>query len=150
MKRQEKYPDTETFHWHNENPKNKITGDCVLRAIATATGLSWDEVLDGLCEVAKKYKYSIGDDKCYGRFLKELGWSKQKQPRKDDNTKYTGEEFCYQLQEDPWIFTGKESVGHTPIVAHIGGNHVVCIKDRRVWDIWDSTDGCIGNYWVKD
>ena len=34
-------------------------------------------------------------------------------------------------------------------VANIGGNHTVCIKNGKVHDTWDSTDGCIGNYWVK-
>lgn len=36
MKRQEKYPETRTFHFHNANPKNRITGDCVTRALCTA------------------------------------------------------------------------------------------------------------------
>lgn len=32
MKRQDKFPDTTTFHYHNANPHNRITGDCVTRA----------------------------------------------------------------------------------------------------------------------
>lgn len=31
-------PETSTFHFHNENPKGRRTGDCVIRAIARATG----------------------------------------------------------------------------------------------------------------
>ena len=58
-----------------------------------------------------------------------------KQPRKSDNTKYIGKEFCK-------MFKGT-------CVANIGGHHIVCIKDGKVHDIWDSTDGCIGNYWIK-
>ena len=34
-------------------------------------------------------------------------------------------------------------------VANLGGNHTVCIKDGKVLDIWDSSGGCIGNYWIK-
>ena len=59
-----------------------------------------------------------------------------KQPRKANNKKYTGKEFCKKHNET--------------CVANIGGHHVVCIKNGKVHDIWDSTDGCIGNYWVKE
>ena len=75
------------------------------------------------------------DAACYGKYLEGLGWSKQKQPRKPDGKKYTGSEFV-------GFFKGTA-------VANIGGGHVTCIKDGKVWDTWDCTDGCIGNYWYK-
>ena len=56
--RQEKYPDTETFHYYNCNPKNKIASDCVVRAIATATGISWEDTLQALTDLSKKTKES--------------------------------------------------------------------------------------------
>ena len=34
------------------------------------------------------------------KYLDQLGWTKHKQPRKDDNTKYTGKEFCQILNRD--------------------------------------------------
>ena len=74
--------------------------------------------------------------KCIDKYLTSKGCIKMKQPRKSDNTKYTGKEFYK-------IFNGV-------CVANIGGNHVVCIKNGKVHDTWDSTDGCIGNYWVKE
>lgn len=149
MKREQRYPNTEYFHFHNANPKGRICGDCVVRAIAAATGKSWDEVFDGLSTVAKKQKLMTNDVKCYEKYLESLGWKKQKQPRKDDNTKYRGWEFCRSLQEDPWRWTGMEGPGHPPIVAYIGTHHIVCIKDGKVWDHWNSTRGCIGNYYFK-
>ena len=30
--------ETATFHFHNENPKGRRTGDCVIRAIGKASG----------------------------------------------------------------------------------------------------------------
>lgn len=83
----------------------------------------------------------------YDKYLQSKGWIKHKQPRKADNTKYTGKEFCRVLNKD--IFAVGQSV-----VANIGGGHMVCIKENgttfKVHDIWDSTDGCIGNYWTKE
>jgi hypothetical protein len=89
-----------------------------------------------------------GYDQCTNQgldiLLKQYGWVKHKQPRKSDNTKYTGEEWCKLLQKDPWVV-----IGGRRVVANIGGHHMVAIVDGKVWDTWDSTDGCIGNYWTK-
>lgn len=134
--------DTEYFRFHNANPKGHRAGDCVYRAIATSTGKTWDEVLDGLVEVAHKYKYPVDVPECYGRYLESLGYSKMKQPRKPDNTKYTGEEFCKYLIRNR-LYSGYD------IVAHIGGHHIVAIDRAQVVDTWNSTDGTIGNYWIR-
>lgn len=147
MTSQQKYPDTDVFHFHNENPKGRYTGDCFIRAIARATGKTWDEVLDGLYATSKRTKYSIASKECYGRYLEGLGWVKHKQPRKSDGTKYTGTEFCRQLKRYDCELEGDFPIDR--IVAHIGGHHIVAIVEGQVNDIWDCTDGCIGNFWTK-
>ena len=48
--------DTKWFKFHNANPKNRRSGDCVIRAISTATGKSWEEVLTDLCKLALQEK----------------------------------------------------------------------------------------------
>lgn len=138
MKRQEKYQDTSTFHYYNANPKNKIGGDCVIRAICTALNQSWEQTVRELTEVGIKYGYIVDDPHTYKRYLKAKGWVMHKQPRKVDDTKYTGKEFCERARR------------YENYIAHIGGNHIVAIVDGKVNDIWDSTNGCIGNYWTKE
>lgn len=133
--RKEKYPDTETFTYYNANPKDRITGDCVVRAICTALNQDYIETLKEMVDLQIKTGYEYGDKKCIEKYMKLKGWIKMKQPRKIDNTKYTGKEFCE-------IYKGT-------YVAMIGGHHIVCIRNGKVNDIWDSTGGCIGNYWVK-
>lgn len=44
MNRKDKNPTTNWFAYNNVNPKNKINGDCVIRAIANAMNKTWDEV----------------------------------------------------------------------------------------------------------
>lgn len=127
---------TKSFKFYNANPKNRRTSDCVIRAICTATNQSWDDVAKGLFEYVLKHKVSMESTECYSKYLADNGWVKQKQPRKVDGTKYTGVEFVRKFK--------------CVCVAHIGGNHIVCIKDGKVYDTWDSTDGCIGNYWIKE
>lgn len=146
--RQEKYPETRTFHYYNANPKGRLTGDCVTRAICMALGKSYETVYRELLEMCLKTGYSLASAECYSRYLETQGWKKMKQPRKFDNTKYTGKEWCEKVQDDiDWTENGKQL---EQIVAHIGGNHIVAIIDGKVYDTWDSTDGCIGNYWIKE
>ena len=137
MKRQDKYPETSTFHYHNANPKGRITTDCVVRAICTALELPYNQVVMELAELQCKTGYDDGDAKLYDIYLQTKGWVKHQQPRKPDNTKYTGKEFCERART------------YQNYIAHIGGHHIVAIVNCKVFDIWDSTGKTIGNYWTK-
>lgn len=136
--RQERNPDTSTFHFYNANPKNKITTDCVIRAICTATKTPYEQTLRELVELALETGLHPSDKKLYEKYMERLGWTKHKQPKKADGTKYTGKEFCEQVANETERY-----------LAHIGGHHIVAIVSATVYDIWDSTGGCIGNYWTN-
>ena len=93
----------------------------------------------------------LNDDNLYKKYLKDNGWIMLKQPRKIDNTKYTGAEFCQELQEGCRFNYDDMIVDeYSRIIAHIGGHHIVTIIDGRIYDTWNSSDGCIGNIWVKE
>ena len=142
MRRQEKYPDTSTFHYYNANPKNRYTGDCVVRALTVALEKPYEEILMELVEIQLNQGYSATSKDAYSRLLAKYGWKKQKQPKREYGVytaKYTGKEFCEEIAEPGVRY-----------FAHIGGHHVVAIVDCKVWDIWNSTGDCIGNYWVKE
>lgn len=152
MRRQDKYPDTDTFHFHNENPKGKFTTDCVIRAIATATGIPYKTVLMEMAEQQIKTGLDMSETKAIAKYLQSKGWVKNPQPRYDDNTKYTGRDFCR------WLSVNKrKNFGN--VICNIGGHHIVAIvpscagdgiNDRfKVYDTWNSTSGCVGNYWTK-
>ena len=135
-RREDKYPNTKTFTFYNANPKGKYTCDCVARAVCTALNEPYETVIREMVEMSIRTGYEYTDTKCIDKYLQYKGWTKMKQPRKANNTKYTGKEFHK-------VFKGV-------CVANIGGHHIVCIKGGKVYDTWDSTDGCIGNYWVKE
>lgn len=137
MTRQEKYPETGTFHYHNANPKNRLTTDCVARAISTATKIPYNQVVLEMAELQCETGYDADSTQGVDKYLQSKGWVKHKQPRKKDGTKYTGAEFCEQSRQ------------YLRYVANIGGGHIVAIVGCKVWDTWDSTGGCIGNYWTK-
>jgi hypothetical protein len=127
--------DTDTFTYYNANPKNRITGDCVFRAISLATGKNYNDVVMEMVQTMLETGYCLNDKKGIEKYMEKIGWVKMKQPKKYDNTKYTGEEFCKQ-------FKGI-------CIAKIGTHHITCIKDNKVYDTWDCSKGKIGNYWIK-
>lgn len=137
MTRQQKYPDTATFHYYNANPKNRITTDCNIRAICTALKIPYDQAVMEMAELQCKTGYDMSDSTGIDKYLQSKGWVKHKQPRKPDGTKYTGAEFCERART------------YENYIANIGGGHIVAIVSGKVHDIWDCTYKCIGNYWTK-
>lgn len=128
-------PETKTFHFYNANPKNRRTGDCVVRALSLALEQSWEDTLTGLFHVSLKVKSVPNSDDTYPAYLKEQGWIQMKQPRKKDGKKYTVGE---------WV---KANEDKTMVISM--ANHCVCAKGGKVWDIWDCTGKSVCKYWVK-
>lgn len=155
MTRQEKYPETKTFHFFNANPKNRITGDCRIRAISTATEIPYNAVVLALALIQIETGYDQTANQGIDILMKKIGWKKMPQPRKKNGKKYTGKEFCkiqqrYLFDKDTHGRAWDDGIIVSPrIFCNIGGHHEVAIVDGKVYDIWDSTEGCIGNYWVK-
>ena len=155
MKRQEKYPETTTFHFYNANPKGKITTDCVIRAICTALDMPYTTVLLEMAEQQCRTGLDMSEKKAIDKYLQSKGWIKMSQPRKFDNTKYTGKEFCEELQQSTFTPFGEKLLTQDRgrrakrIVANVGGHHVVAIVNGKIYDHWNSTDGSVGNYWIK-
>ena len=151
-KRQRKYPDTRFFHFHNANPKGKITTDCAIRALSTALGQSYEQTLMEMAELSAKTGYMLDVKKGIERYLKSKGWVKCKQPKKSDGTKYTGKEFCdiltHPIYSEELNLTDK-SFEMNRVIANIGAHHIVAIMSGQIWDTWNSGDSSIGIVWVK-
>ena len=144
--REEKYPNTEVFQYYNRNPKNRLTSDCVIRAISTGLDIPYNQVVMEMAQMQCDTGYDDASPQLIDKYLKSRGWVKQKQPRKDDNTKYTGKEFCLELQNNIWY---DDVNAQHKIIANIGGHHIVAIIKGKIHDTWNSSRGCIGNIWVK-
>lgn len=144
MKRSDKYPNTKWFTYYNHNPKSRITTDCVVRAISFASGISYADTLQKLCQFQIETGYDGADGSVgMNKFLSTIGFQKNAQPRTSSNTKYTGKEFCDLLLK----------LGYTKnVIANIGGHHVTAFiynnGTYKCYDIWDPTDNCVGNFWT--
>jgi len=124
------------FIKYNNNPKNKKTGDCVIRAISLATKTSWEQIYRNLTEQGIKKGLMPNDRANWKAYLKNLGYEPQKMPRRNDNTRYTLDEFCKEL--------AKPNVTYIVKVA----NHLTVVKDKDLYDSWNCGHKSVGNYWV--
>ena len=87
MTREDKYPTTDTFRYFNANPKNRITGDCRIRAIATATGEDYNKIVLAFAIIQIETGYDQTANQGISILMEKLGWKKMPQPRKANGTK---------------------------------------------------------------
>ena len=125
---------TDSFIYYNANPKNRKTSDCVFRAISKFLDQDYNMTIMEMAELSCKNGYCINSKKQIEIYLSNKGLIKHRQPRKDDNAKFTGKEFV------------KQGID---CIANIGGHHITCIINGKIYDTWDCSDGCIGNYYTK-
>lgn len=121
----------------NVNFKNKKTGDCVVRALASASGKDYKVVAKELFDLWMKYGYVFNDKHTYERWLEQNGFVKYKQPRHTDGTKYLVGDI------DSLVDIKRKNVVIS--MAH----HLTSVVKGTLNDIWDCRHKTIGNYWVK-
>lgn len=127
--------DTKYYSFYNANPFERRTGDCAIRALSLVLKKDWKDIYKEMLELTLKTGWALGSRENIEQYLKSLGYEKQKMPRKKDNTKYTGEEFA-----------GKNPKGR--FLLSIGLHHITALVDGKVYDIWNCTKRCVGNYWI--
>lgn len=111
--------------YYNPNPLSKQTGDCVIRAIARATGMPWGEVFLRLMLLAYERKEMPSENILWMKFLHDLGLTRTAIPDTCPD--------CYTIAD----FASDHPEG-TYIVAT--GTHVVAVVSGDWYDTWDS--GC--------
>ena len=139
MRRQDKYPTTSTFKYENLNPRNRITEDCVIRALARFLDKSWEEVLTDLTNLAiNETGYNPQGRKNMSVYLDRVGAIKHAMPTKPNGTKYSVMEFVDDHRTGTYLIS----------IA----SHITVLKDGKIRDIWDVSlsQRRVGNYWTKD
>lgn len=119
------------WRYANPNPCRAEEPDCVVRAIAIATGKTWDEVHCELCRLSGKLCSMPSVNWVWGYYLEKLGYRKRMA-----EPMTTVREF------------GRKHPEGTYVAAT--GSHAVCIRDGDHYDTWDSGDEVICCYWEKE
>lgn len=138
MKRQDKYPNHEHFTFYNANPHNRITTDCVIRALSTALDIPYNQVVMDMAELQCKTGFDPSTPKTYIKYLEQHGWKKHPQLKHIDGTKYTTKEFVDAHPSGTYLL-------NLP-------SHLTVLKDGKILDIWDcyKFGKCVGNYYTKE
>ena len=112
----------------------KFKDDCVVRAIANATGTPYKTVFEDLMEVGLEMCAWPNQDFVWMEYLSRLGWKKNKCPR-DSNGKL--------IKLRNW-----ENHPDTAIV--INSRHLTAIVDGVCFDTWDCTYRPVNTYWTQE
>ena len=116
----------------NPNPKGRVKPDCVIRAIALATGQTWYDVYDDLYAVGREECSVPSDNTVWGKYLYDMGF----EPFLIENSCrecVTVKEFCKRYPYGVYI---------------IGtGNHATCVINGDYWDSWNSGNEVPSYFW---
>lgn len=119
----------------NVNPKGKSTSDCVVRAIAIATGKSWEEVYNVLCETGRRMCMMPNSKGVYADYLESIGWLKNKMPRHASGTRFKVSELA-------------DTYRRATMIVEVCG-HLTVISDCMLTDTWNCGKKCVYNYYTK-
>lgn len=131
------------FAYYNPNPiykplkngKNKKwnRGDCSIRAICAATGMTWIDAYRFAFESALKVFDVPNFNAGFEQVMKDLGF--EKKSYKTGQKRETVNEFAN---------------NHKDVVAILRlSGHYVCCKNGHYFDTWDCGCKTAYNYWVK-
>lgn len=103
-----------------------LTGDCVTRAIAIATGQSYRSVYDEIGERTAKSPRGGVETSAAEKFLKDLGWQSQS---------------GMQLEFAPQLLP--KGIVIVDLVGTRKNRHYTCMVDRTIYDTWNpAEDSC--------
>ena len=123
------------FIKYNANPKDWKTGDCVIRAISTATQQSWDTVYEDLCKIGGKKCRMPDDLLVYSAYLKDKGFDEKKQKKHENGKRYTIEDLV-------------ENYPNSIIVMNCAHHLTVAIAGHII-DTWNPAYKTGGKFWLK-
>lgn len=116
----------------NPNPLGKSTSDCVVRAIAIATGQSWRRTYRDLCELGEIEAEMPNTNHLWGLYLKQHGAEQFLLPESCPNC-ITVRAFCERFPEGTYV---------------IGtGTHAVACIDGDYYDSFDSGPESPAYFW---
>ena len=122
------------FVYHNENPENIQTEDCVIRALALFFGDSWENIYTDLSMQGFFMHSMPSSNNVWGHYLRQNGFNRINLP-----------DTC------PHCYTIKDFARDHPYGTYLvgTGKHVVTIVDGNYYDTWDSGNEIPIYYWEK-
>lgn len=122
------------YIYYQPNPCGRAVGDCAVRAVSKALGISWEEAYDLIATAGFNMCDMPSSDSVWGAVLRSNGFYKTAIPSTCPDC-YTVDAFC---KDNPkGIF-----------VLGFGG-HVATVIDGDLYDSWDSSQEIPIYMWYK-
>lgn len=123
------------YIYDNSNPQKKSVGDCVIRAVAKATGQTWLQAYMSLYVHGLQLADLANSDAVWTSYLKTKGFTKEVIPNTCPDC-YTVEDFANDHPKGVYVLGT--------------GSHAVAVVDGNVYDAWDSSNETIVFYMRKE
>lgn len=108
----------------NENPTGRRVGDCAVRAVQVALGISWEDSYAKICVNGFMMGDMPSSNSVWGSVLRQNGFSRESIPNSCPDC-YTAEDFCNDHPKGTFVL-GFDS-------------HVATVIDGNLYDAWDSS-----------
>ena len=112
------------YQYYNPNPKNKHTGDCVVRALCKALDAEWLDIYAALCLEGAHAGDWGNVNSVWDRYLRQRGFNRSAIPTTCPD--------CYTVGD-----FARDHPRGTFILAT--GTHTVCVQGGTIYDTWDSS-----------
>lgn len=119
---------------YNPNPVGRFVGDCSVRAISAALGISWEEAFDLITENARAMGDMPSSDSVWGSVLRQYGFYRLNIPNSCPDC-YTVENFCIDYPRGVYV------LGF--------GGHVATVIDGNLYDAWNSLNEIPQYFWYR-
>ena len=143
---------TEEFQYFQANPDENRIGDCVVRALAAALAISWDDALDRLAAEGNYARTVLNRQELFEGVLRKEGFRKYSEIYVDGKV-VTGFTFCtimsrtYHNGERIFAEVGKHHVA--AVLPDAPENSASPVRKYRFFDSWNCTQRKIYSYWVQ-
>ena len=119
---------------YNPNPTGRIVGDCVVRAVAAALDIGWEQAFELVAEAAFYMGDMPSSNEVIGAVLRSHGFYKKELP-----------DTC------PYCYTFKDfAIDHPFGIYVLGtGSHVATIRNGVLMDSWNSNAQVPKYFWYK-
>ena len=120
---------------YNPNPWGRRVGDCSVRAVAAALGVTWEVAY----ALTATQGYALGDmpssDAVWGAVLRRYGFKREAVPDTCPDC-YTAKDFAEDNPEGTFVLAF--------------GGHVATVRDGKLLDSWDSSNEIPQYYYRKE